>query len=425
MRLDRRMQQRDIIPETLDDTVRTCYNCGHVYTGRVCPQCGQAGTWKRYTWWQAFRNFLDIWGLGNRPMFRTLKELFWRPGYMIRDYLDGHRQFYFPPFKLLAVSVALLIFTSWLTGVKYESYIQGLIDDWELKEIVPTLIGPLATAAHSFMDFAIFLSSHPLYEWLFVSVIILVCVWVAFRRYGHCNLVETYIFLIFVLAQQLLLMIPTMAGSALLAFVKDHTVLHLGNTVALPIRPIHGFLDVVGNQVTFIYALFTNLLIILDFRQFYGLKWKPTLMRLLYSALIGTVILIVWVFYFVSDMNKAEVISFTVYCLMATSGFYGLNKYLQNHRKQITQSVAWACRALAIPLLIYFVPAIITIFWDSDYNLFLHIVMYAVTTLFLVAASLLPAMLYRVLRKTWLSWLTVPVVPMLLYFSLDFVVSEL
>ena len=54
-------------------------------------------------------NFLDIWGLGNRPMFRTLRELFWRPGYMVRDYLNGHRQFYFPPFKLLAVVIVFLI----------------------------------------------------------------------------------------------------------------------------------------------------------------------------------------------------------------------------------------------------------------------------------------------------------------------------
>ena len=86
LRLDRRQQQRAPIPVKIDDTERTCSNCSTVYRGRVCPQCGQVGVWKRFTWRQAILNLLDIWGLGNRPMFRTLRDLFWRPGYMARDY---------------------------------------------------------------------------------------------------------------------------------------------------------------------------------------------------------------------------------------------------------------------------------------------------------------------------------------------------
>ena len=115
LRFDHRLQQHSMVG-SFDETERKCINCGHRYEGRICPQCGQAGTWSRYTWKQAILNFLDIWGLGNRPMFRTLRELFWRPGYMIRDYLDGHRKFYFPPFKLVAVVVVLLVFVGWLTG---------------------------------------------------------------------------------------------------------------------------------------------------------------------------------------------------------------------------------------------------------------------------------------------------------------------
>ena len=114
-RLDRRQRSRASVIPVVDDTERTCTNCSTEYVGRVCPQCGQVGTWTRYTWHQAVLNFLDIWGLGNRPVFRTLKELSWRPGYMVRDYLDGHRHFYFPPFKLLAIIVVFLFLTSQLT----------------------------------------------------------------------------------------------------------------------------------------------------------------------------------------------------------------------------------------------------------------------------------------------------------------------
>ena len=74
-RLDRRQQLRTSIP-AYDSTSRVCPNCGEEYTGRYCPQCGQAGTWRRYTWRQTILNFLDIWGLGNRPVLRTVKDLF-------------------------------------------------------------------------------------------------------------------------------------------------------------------------------------------------------------------------------------------------------------------------------------------------------------------------------------------------------------
>jgi len=44
----------------------------------------------------------DLFNLEDGFLF-TLKELFWRPGYMIRDYLNGKRKPYFKPFQLLFV----------------------------------------------------------------------------------------------------------------------------------------------------------------------------------------------------------------------------------------------------------------------------------------------------------------------------------
>ena len=88
-------------------------------------------------------------------MFRTLKELFWRPGYMIRDYLNGHRQFYFPPFKLVAVAVVLLVFVGWLTGVhglsplSFFAEVVGLdkVTDWEgIKAFVAAKLDAAADA---------------------------------------------------------------------------------------------------------------------------------------------------------------------------------------------------------------------------------------------------------------------------------------
>lgn len=84
-----------------------CTTCGRHFAGNYCPQCGQSSRIGRYSFKKAFLLFLDVWGLGNRGMFRSIRDLFLRPGYMIRDYLKGMQMAYFPPFKMLFLLFAL------------------------------------------------------------------------------------------------------------------------------------------------------------------------------------------------------------------------------------------------------------------------------------------------------------------------------
>ena len=60
----------------------------------------------RFSFKKAFMLFLDVWGMGNRSMIRTIRDLMLRPGYLIRDYLSGMQSAYFPPFKLFFLLVA-------------------------------------------------------------------------------------------------------------------------------------------------------------------------------------------------------------------------------------------------------------------------------------------------------------------------------
>lgn len=83
------------------DERHTCLNCGEDYTGFYCPRCGQSAKLRRLTFKSVMSNALDVWGMGSRSMPRALLHLVARPGYMIADYLRGHRQPYFPPFKML------------------------------------------------------------------------------------------------------------------------------------------------------------------------------------------------------------------------------------------------------------------------------------------------------------------------------------
>ena len=86
-----------------------CATCQTEFHGNFCPRCGQKAVIGRYSFKTAFLLFLDVWGLGNRGMFRTIRDLLLRPGYMIRDYLNGMQMAYFPPFKMFFLTIALSI----------------------------------------------------------------------------------------------------------------------------------------------------------------------------------------------------------------------------------------------------------------------------------------------------------------------------
>ena len=86
-----------------------CATCHTEFHGNYCPRCGQKSTIGRYSFKTAFMTFLDVWGLGNRGMFRTIRDLLFRPGYMIRDYLNGMQMAYFPPFKMFFLVIAFLV----------------------------------------------------------------------------------------------------------------------------------------------------------------------------------------------------------------------------------------------------------------------------------------------------------------------------
>ena len=91
----------------LSEDHHKCATCGTHYEGNYCPRCGQSAKIGRYSFKNAILLYLDVWGLGNRGMFRSIRDLILRPGYMIRDYLRGMQMAYFPPFKMFFLLLAL------------------------------------------------------------------------------------------------------------------------------------------------------------------------------------------------------------------------------------------------------------------------------------------------------------------------------
>ena len=94
-----------------------CLHCHEKFVGNYCPRCGQPADTQRLTSKMAFSGTLDVWGLGGRSFPRAMLHLLARPGYMIGDYLRGHRQPYFPIFKMLfLLTAASLLLSSLMPG---------------------------------------------------------------------------------------------------------------------------------------------------------------------------------------------------------------------------------------------------------------------------------------------------------------------
>ena len=100
-------QPHEVMPLSEDEHV--CTTCGTRFEGNYCPRCGQSARIGRYSFKKALLLYLDVWGLGNRGMFRSIRDLILRPGYMIRDYLRGMQMAYFPPFKMFFLLFTLSI----------------------------------------------------------------------------------------------------------------------------------------------------------------------------------------------------------------------------------------------------------------------------------------------------------------------------
>ena len=93
----------------------TCPNCGAEVLGSYCHQCGQEHTVRV----RPLRGLLtdalgDLFSFDNR-LFRTLKLLLFRPGFLTIEYLKGRRAPYVPPFRLyLIVSIVYFSIASLL-----------------------------------------------------------------------------------------------------------------------------------------------------------------------------------------------------------------------------------------------------------------------------------------------------------------------
>lgn len=102
-------QIRGKAPAPLSTQPCTCRNCGHTFTGNFCPRCGQTRGVYRFRLKHAPGNIL-------RSLFRvdgkfghTLIALLYRPGHLMRGFMQGRRAAYSMPLQTLFLLVAFYL----------------------------------------------------------------------------------------------------------------------------------------------------------------------------------------------------------------------------------------------------------------------------------------------------------------------------
>lgn len=89
-----------------------CANCGAELAGRFCHACGQsADNHKRsliHLVWEGLEGLLHLDG----RLARTLPDLFFRPGRLAGDYMEGRIARHVPPFRMFLVALLVWVFAA-------------------------------------------------------------------------------------------------------------------------------------------------------------------------------------------------------------------------------------------------------------------------------------------------------------------------
>ncbi len=89
-----------------------CANCAALLTGRYCADCGQPNnTHKRNVFRLVVEGIESVFHLDGR-IARTLPDLFFRPGRLARDLIEGRLARHIPPFRLFLVALLLWVFAA-------------------------------------------------------------------------------------------------------------------------------------------------------------------------------------------------------------------------------------------------------------------------------------------------------------------------
>ena len=187
----RQWQQKPFSYELKSEEQQHCANCHQEYIGNFCPYCSQKAGLGKVTWKSVAKGISLVWGMDSRSLLYSLWQLLLRPGYLIRDYINGERQASFPPVKML-----LLV-----------AIIYGLIIHWAGVREVPS---DPDGSFEMMRAFALWFNKNPGWGQMIKCAFLILPTWLFFR-YSPCNtrhtIAEGFYIQVFMTTLVLLIMI--------------------------------------------------------------------------------------------------------------------------------------------------------------------------------------------------------------------------
>jgi len=98
---------------------KNCLNCGTIVQGKYCQNCGQANVEPKESFWHMLSHFFNDITHFDGSFFTTAKDLFFKPGFLSKEYMKGRRVRYLHPIRLYVFTSAiffLLFFTYFVSG---------------------------------------------------------------------------------------------------------------------------------------------------------------------------------------------------------------------------------------------------------------------------------------------------------------------
>jgi hypothetical protein len=140
--------------ETDFDNV-VCANCETQFAGHFCPSCGQAVKEYDKPFSFVFYNFLGDFFAFDTRFLRTIVALLFKPGFLSKEYIDGRRVRYAPPFRIFVfVSFVLFLMLQTYTNRGLTTVLDANIKDgkYKLDSVLVGVTDSLATTVIEDLD---------------------------------------------------------------------------------------------------------------------------------------------------------------------------------------------------------------------------------------------------------------------------------
>lgn len=115
---------------------KNCLNCGSTVQGRFCQVCGQENVEPKENLWVLISHFFNDITHFDGKFFQSIKNLFFRPGFLPEEYMKGRRASHLNPIRMYIFTSALFFLLFFSFFLPSESAINiDTINDKALSEI--------------------------------------------------------------------------------------------------------------------------------------------------------------------------------------------------------------------------------------------------------------------------------------------------